>query len=121
MTYKEANKVLKELDEVRPEILNDKAKRLFNAIMKIADERDEYKAEIEKDNNIISDLQNEVTLKDVEIEKKDRQLKEKDNIIRKLNKEAQKNFDIAMDLQREICRFIRKDRKIGENNVIKNK
>lgn len=37
MTDKEANKVLEELYEVRPEKLNDKAKRLFEAIMKIAE------------------------------------------------------------------------------------
>lgn len=37
MTDKEAQKVLDELQGVRPEKLNDKAKRLFEAIMKIAD------------------------------------------------------------------------------------
>ena len=37
MSNEEANKVLKELYEVRPEKLNDKAKRLFETIMKIAD------------------------------------------------------------------------------------
>lgn len=37
MTNKETEKVLKELEEVRPEMLNDKAKRLFEAIMKIAE------------------------------------------------------------------------------------
>lgn len=53
MTEKEAQKVLDELNTVRIEVLNDKAKRLFEAIMKIANERDEYKNEvIEKDNKI---------------------------------------------------------------------
>lgn len=37
MSNEEAEKVLKELEEVRPEKLNDKAKRLFEAIMKIAE------------------------------------------------------------------------------------
>ena len=41
MTIEEAQKVLNELDNVRPELLNDEAKRLFEAIMKIADTRDE--------------------------------------------------------------------------------
>ncbi len=41
MTAKEAQKVLDELNGVRPEALNGEAKRLFEAIMKIADERDE--------------------------------------------------------------------------------
>lgn len=53
MTEKEAQKVLDELNTVRIEVLNDKAKRLFEAIMLIADERDKYKNEvIEKDNRI---------------------------------------------------------------------
>ena len=37
MSIEEVNQVLKELNEVRPEKLNDKAKRLFEAIMKIAE------------------------------------------------------------------------------------
>ena len=37
MSKEEANEVLEELHKVRPEKLNDKAKRLFEAIMKIAD------------------------------------------------------------------------------------
>lgn len=37
MTNEEANKVLEEMHEVRPEKLNEKAKRLFEAIMTIAD------------------------------------------------------------------------------------
>ena len=41
MTINEANEILKELSkDVHPEELNEKALRLFNAIMKIADERD---------------------------------------------------------------------------------
>lgn len=67
MTNEEAEKVLKELEEVRPEVLNDEAKRLFEAIMKIADERDllkeqldyvvnEYGATIEKQDKIINEM-----------------------------------------------------------------
>ena len=43
MTKEQAQKVLDELQGVRPEMLNIKAKRLFEAIMKIADQRDELK------------------------------------------------------------------------------
>lgn len=53
MTEKEAQKVLDELNTVRIEVLNDEAKRLFEAIMKIADERDGLKAknkELEEEN-----------------------------------------------------------------------
>ncbi len=53
MTEKEAQQVLDELNEIKPEQLEGNAKRLFEAIMLIADERDEYKNEvIEKDNKI---------------------------------------------------------------------
>lgn len=40
MTTEEAQKVLDELQGVRPEKLNREGKRLFKAIMTIADERD---------------------------------------------------------------------------------
>ena len=53
MTNEEAQKALKELEEVRPEKLNDEAKRLFEAIMKIADERDLLKEKTEKQSKII--------------------------------------------------------------------
>ena len=64
MNNEEANQVLQELNEVRPEMLNDKAKRLFEAIMLIADERD-------KANERVDELINEVTIKDSESELKD--------------------------------------------------
>lgn len=50
MNEKEAQKVLDELQGVRPEMLNKKAKRLFEAIMKIADERDELRETVERQN-----------------------------------------------------------------------
>ena len=48
MTNEEVQKVLDELQGVRPEVLNDEAKRLFEAIMKICDQRDIYKNELIK-------------------------------------------------------------------------
>ena len=48
MTNEQAQKVLDDLNEIKPEQLEGNAKRLFEAIMKIADERDELKEEIEK-------------------------------------------------------------------------
>ena len=64
MTNEEANKVLEEMNEVRPEELNDKTKRLFEAIMKIADERDSVKADLYEANNRINDLLDLDTQKD---------------------------------------------------------
>ncbi len=46
---KEVQKVLDELEQVRPEKLTGEAKRLFEAIMKIADERDELLKERQAD------------------------------------------------------------------------
>lgn len=48
MNEQEIQEVLDELHKVRPEKLNDKGKRLFNAIMSIADERDLNKQRIER-------------------------------------------------------------------------
>ena len=58
MTEKQAQKVLDELQKVSPEKLTGEAKRLFEAIMKIADERDELKKKAEEQNKII-DLMSE--------------------------------------------------------------
>ena len=43
MNKEEIQDILEELHLVRPEILQPKAKKLFEAIMSIADERDEFK------------------------------------------------------------------------------
>ena len=67
MKIEEANKVLEELYEVGPEKLNDKAKRLFEAIMTIADERDSVKADLYEANNRINDLLDLVKQKDKRI------------------------------------------------------
>ena len=48
MKDEEVKEVLEELQQVRPEKLNDKSKRLFEAIMKIANERDYYKNKYEE-------------------------------------------------------------------------
>lgn len=40
MDKEETQKIINELNTVRPEILSNKAKKLFEAIMQIADERD---------------------------------------------------------------------------------
>ena len=54
MTNEQAQKVLDELQGVRPEKLNGEAKRLFEAIMKIADKRDNLKEEVEQKDKIIN-------------------------------------------------------------------
>ena len=64
MTNKEVDKILKELNEVRPEKLNKEAKRLFEAIMKIADQRDKAEADLYETNNRINDLLDIVKQKD---------------------------------------------------------
>lgn len=78
MTNEQAQKVLDELQGVRPEKLNDKAKRLFEAIMKIADERDKLKEEVEKKNKQIERYQNMLVTNDL-LHVKESQ--EKDEII----------------------------------------
>ena len=64
MTNEEAQKVLNELQNVRPEVLNDEAKRLFEAIMKIADRKDEAEADLYEANHRINDLLDLDTQKD---------------------------------------------------------
>lgn len=54
LSKKEINEVLNELKNVRPEQLTGEAKRLFEAIMKIADERDELLKERQADKEKIN-------------------------------------------------------------------
>ena len=56
MDSEEVEKVLEELQVVRPEKLTGEAKRLFEAIMKIADGRDKAEADLYEANNRITDL-----------------------------------------------------------------
>lgn len=69
MTEKEAQQVLDELNTVRPEMLNDEAKKLYEAIMKIANERDKIKQEYNRDTHI---LQNQLDLADAKNIEKDK-------------------------------------------------
>ena len=69
MTKEQAQQVLDEMQGLRPEQLNGEAKRLFEAIMKIADERDEIKKEYDRDTHI---LQNQLDLANAENVKKDK-------------------------------------------------
>lgn len=87
MNEQEIQDVLDELNEVRPEVLNNKAKRLFKAIMKIADDRD-------KANKRVDELINEVTLKDSELEKKDKKLASQEKEIKLLKEFHNKNVRI---------------------------
>ena len=71
MTGEEAQKVLDELNTVRIEVLNDKAKRLFEAIMRIADERDKIEQEYDRDTHI---LQNQLDLANARNIEKDKMI-----------------------------------------------
>ena len=65
MTKEQAQQVLDELQGVRPEMLNCEAKRLFEAIMKIADERNELKKELKKKDKQIEKYQNMLVTNDM--------------------------------------------------------
>ena len=71
MNKEEIEDILEELHLVRPEILKPKAKKLFEAIMSIADERDElqqenqkYKEVIDKANNWVRNYMDEWSIND---------------------------------------------------------
>ena len=56
MNKEEIKDILEELHLVRPEILKPKAKKLFEAIMSIADERDELQQENQELKDKIKEL-----------------------------------------------------------------
>lgn len=99
MTEEEAQQVLDELNTVRIEVLNDEAKRLFEAIMKIADNRDELQKIVERKDLEISSLKqvhdyDTKMIDDVKgkaVELYDR-IEEKDKIIDLMAEEISKNI-----------------------------
>jgi hypothetical protein len=106
MTEKEAQKVLDELQGVRPEMLNGEAKRLFEAIMKIADERDELRETVERQNLEIMaqkdahDFDAEITNDVNEIAVKlYKELEERDQIIN-----AMVEYIANLDIDEDICK-----------------
>ena len=68
MTKEQVQKVLDELQDVRPEMLNGEAKRLFEAIMEIADERDNLYLEIQEQEKIINMLVDYIAKEDIDEE-----------------------------------------------------
>jgi hypothetical protein len=64
MSEVEIQDILEELHLVRPEILSPKAKKLFEAIMDIADERDNLLKEVEKQNKKIAIKEEMLKIKD---------------------------------------------------------
>ena len=65
MAEKEAQEVLDELNEIKPEQLEGNSKRLFEAIMQIADERDEACKDIKKKDKQIEKYQNMLVTNDM--------------------------------------------------------
>lgn len=92
MTEEEAQKVLDELNTVRIEVLNDEAKRLFEAIMSIADEKDKLK---KHNDDLLRKLRNRIK----EVKKLQKYSLYKEEFSR-LNKQLQ-NKDKIIDLMAE--------------------
>lgn len=106
MSNEEAQKILDELQGVRPEMLNKKAKRLFEAIMKIADERDELRETVERQNlEIISQKQvHDYDVKMIDDVKGNavklyKELEKKDQIIN-----AMVEYIANLDIDEDICK-----------------
>lgn len=105
MTNEEAQKVLDELQGVRPEVLNGEAKRLFEAIMKIADERDELKNKVIEKDNRIKQLENMNKFQSKDIKEAvnytfelNKEIEEKDKIIQNMSK-----YILSLDIDKDIC------------------
>jgi len=106
MTKEQAQKVLDELQGVRPEMLNGEAKRLFEAVMKIADERDELRETVERQNLEIM-AQKQVHDYDVKMiddvkgnaVKLYKELEKKDQIIN-----AMVEYIANLDIDEDICK-----------------
>lgn len=101
MTKEQAQQVLDELNEIRPEQLEGNSKRLFEAIMLIADERDEIKQKYDRDTHI---LQNQLDLANATNVKKDKQINQYENMLATndmLHVIESQNKDKVIDLMAE--------------------
>lgn len=109
MSNEEAQKVLDELQGVRPERLNGEAKRLFEAIMKIADERDKLRETAEQQKlEIISQKQvHDYDVKMIDDVKGNavklyKELEKRDQIINAMAK-----YIGSLDTDEDICKHIK--------------
>lgn len=105
MTEKEAQKILDELQEVRPEVLNGETKKLFETIMKIADERDELKNKVIEKDNRIEQLENMNKFQSKDIKEAvdytfelNKEIEEKDKTIQNMSK-----YILSLDIDKDIC------------------
>lgn len=109
MTGEEAQKVLDELQGVRPEVLNGEAKRIFEAIMSIADEKDKLK---KHNDDLLRKLRNRVK----EVKKLEKYSLYKEEFS-KLNKQLQ-NKDKIIDLMAERVLLTEEEwKEIKEKNI----
>ncbi len=126
MTGEEAQKILDELNTVRIEVLNDEAKRVFEAIMKIADERDKIKQEYDRDTHI---LQNQLDLADAKNFEKDKiieQQKEQIDYLRRscdrkensLIEEQQENAELENELEQKDKQIERYQNMLVTNDML---
>ena len=98
MTIEQAQEILDELNEVRPELLNDEAKRLFEAIMKIANERDKIKQEYDRDTHI---LQNRLDLANAKKIEKDKIIEQQKEQIDYLRRSCDRKEECLIEEQQE--------------------
>lgn len=106
MTKEQAQKVLDEMQGVRPELLDNEAKKLFEAIMKIADERDDLKKELKKKDDKIEKYINILATNDMLHVK---ECEEKDQIIEQMT-----YYIMNLDIDEDICKRVNCDTNSGE-------
>ena len=106
MTKEQAQKVLDEMQGVRPELLDKEAKKLFEAIMKIADERDDLKKELKKKDDKIEKYINILATNDMLHVK---ECEEKDQIIEQMT-----YYIMNLDIDEDICKRVNCDTNSGE-------
>lgn len=68
MTKEQAQQVLDEFQKARPEELKGEAKRLFEAIMKITNERDELEVRVKEQEKLINKLTIFISNEDIDEE-----------------------------------------------------
>lgn len=116
MTQEQTQKILDELQEVRPEKLNNEAKKLFEAIMKIADERDSLNIKVVSQQERIDYLMRNIERKEKSLIEEHEENIEYYTMIEKKDKiiEQMTYYIMNLDIDEDICKKVNCDTNSGE-------
>lgn len=116
MTPEQAQKLLDKLQEVKSEQLEGEARKLFEAIMKIADERDSLKIKVVNQQERIDYLMRSIERKEQSLIEEHEENIEYYTMIEKKDKiiEQMTYYIMNLDIDEDVCKRVNCDTNSGE-------